>query len=522
MKFWNSQRTLLSEFLTLLNVKHTQYADKLYNEHPYKYSLYGLSQMLFEYKIENIALQVEDKNMDLDEIAIPFIAHLDNGFMVVYGKRENRLLCWWKGQRIKIKTEEFKSIWSGNILLAESDLNSIEPDYKLHYMMECLERLKAIMLVSLLLGLFIIKGVENNLFFDLGVILSILFNIIGVYICWLLLKKQMHQQNSSADKLCSLFKTNCNRLLDLKGTILWGTLTWSELGFGYFVSNLLVLFFFPALKVYLAYLGYLALLFSLWSIWFQKIKMKQWCILCLIVQVLFGILAVVYSLFGFVEFTVYFDFQLLYMAFIYFFSPLLTNVVCKWLELKNQNQNLRQQMRELKMKDEIAQVLFREQINYEVTFDDSLILFGNPKASIKLTVLTNPHCEPCAIMHQRIERLLEKVWDKICVQYIFTAFNETLDRDCECLIAYYLNHSMKESLNFYHKWFLGGKYHKDIFFQKHMKNIENEEAKCEYEKHLSWRRKNNLVSTPIVLINGYLFPSEYKLEDIIYFVGISN
>lgn len=43
----HKNRTLLSAYLSLLKVKHTaRYADKLYNEHPYKYSLFGLSKML--------------------------------------------------------------------------------------------------------------------------------------------------------------------------------------------------------------------------------------------------------------------------------------------------------------------------------------------------------------------------------------------------------------------------------------------------------------------------------------------
>lgn len=35
-------KTLLSKLLLLLKVKHTKYSDKLYFEHPYKYTFYGL------------------------------------------------------------------------------------------------------------------------------------------------------------------------------------------------------------------------------------------------------------------------------------------------------------------------------------------------------------------------------------------------------------------------------------------------------------------------------------------------
>lgn len=47
-------QNVLSVFLQKMNVKYTPtFANKLYNEHPHKYNLFGLSKMLSEYKIEN-------------------------------------------------------------------------------------------------------------------------------------------------------------------------------------------------------------------------------------------------------------------------------------------------------------------------------------------------------------------------------------------------------------------------------------------------------------------------------------
>lgn len=43
---------ILLSFLKSLHVKYTSdYAEKLYEEHPHKYNLYGLSKMLEEYGI---------------------------------------------------------------------------------------------------------------------------------------------------------------------------------------------------------------------------------------------------------------------------------------------------------------------------------------------------------------------------------------------------------------------------------------------------------------------------------------
>lgn len=42
------KNTLLSKLLLLLKVKHTKYSDKLYFEHPYKYTFYGLERMFYD------------------------------------------------------------------------------------------------------------------------------------------------------------------------------------------------------------------------------------------------------------------------------------------------------------------------------------------------------------------------------------------------------------------------------------------------------------------------------------------
>lgn len=46
------------QFLEKLGVKHTRwYATKYYQEHPHKYSLWGLSNMLSAYGIENAGVR---------------------------------------------------------------------------------------------------------------------------------------------------------------------------------------------------------------------------------------------------------------------------------------------------------------------------------------------------------------------------------------------------------------------------------------------------------------------------------
>ena len=48
--------------LSLLGVKYTEsFSEQYFNEHPHKYNLYGLSKMLTDYGIRNVATRIEDK-----------------------------------------------------------------------------------------------------------------------------------------------------------------------------------------------------------------------------------------------------------------------------------------------------------------------------------------------------------------------------------------------------------------------------------------------------------------------------
>ena len=132
--FLNKSQTILSAYLDLLNVKHTKkYADKLYNEHPYKYSLFGLSKMLSEYKIPNAGIEILNKESGLKELEVPFIAYAGNEFVLVYEKDNEKISYLWQNKQINIGVDYFKNIWSGIVLIAEAEEESIEQNYIQNY-----------------------------------------------------------------------------------------------------------------------------------------------------------------------------------------------------------------------------------------------------------------------------------------------------------------------------------------------------------------------------------------------------
>lgn len=134
---------------------------------------------------------------------------------------------------------------------------------------------------------------------------------------------------------------------------------------------------------------------------------------------------------------------------------LLINLFTQFYKSNKENENIVQEMRSFKMNESVFKALIKQQTFHSVTPNDSQIIFGNPEALVRLTILTNPHCEPCALMHKRIDALLEKVGDKLSIQYIFSSFKERLYPSNLFLIAVYYEKEKSECLKIYKEWFAG-------------------------------------------------------------------
>ena len=520
-------------FISLLGVKFTNsFANKYFNEHPHKFNLYGLSNMLSGYGVRNAATRIEDKEKDLFNIECPFIAHAGGDFVVVVNVEADeigKVHFFRNGEKLTSPVSQFIQSWSGVILLTETSPDSGEPNYKEHRTKELLAfaqqsifALSGIMIVG-------IAYIYNNVYTNLGYSLLLLINLIGIYICYLLILKQLHIQSRYADKICSLFsQSDCNNVLESDAAKLWGIFGWSEIGMGYFVANILILLFLPHLTAYLVIINVFTLPFTIWSVWYQKVKAYQWCPLCLIVQVLLWVIFFTNLIFGYVQQLVvavydpqsllsFWESELIQLVLVgcIYAIPLFTiNFLLTKLSEGDQVSQLRQEINSIKANGEVFKTLLKQQPYYRVSQSDSQILFGNPVAKLRVSILTNPFCNPCAKMHERVEILLKETKGNVCIQYIFSAFNEYFNYANRYFNAIYLEKGSELALQLYSEWFAGGKMLKESFFKQLQLDMSNSAIEVEYQNHERWKGKMQLRNTPTILVNGYKLPENYKIEDL--------
>ena len=507
---------ILTSFLKALHVKCTSaYAEKLYEEHPHKYNLYGLSKMLEEYGIANVGVRINDKN--IHSLETPFIAHIGNDFVVVNKVTDKQVNYHWRDKDIDVTVEQFKRLWSGVVLIAETDENSIEPDYQQHRRKYLLNLFQNLLLAGI--PLIVLLWIFSKQGFQIANAVLFLLYVIGALTSLLLVQKQIYAHGQYADKICSLFKQkDCNNVLESDAAKVFGWISWSEIGLGYFLSNLLLMAACPALMPYLTFINILALTYTIWSVWYQYKVVKQWCMLCLVVQGILWLSALSVCIGGMILQLPSFNFiDICKVGMIYIFPTLAVNKISSWLAMEKRTRHITQELNSLKTTEEVFRALLKKQPYHSVDATDSSILFGNQEATLRISILTNPHCEPCAKMHSRVESLLQKAGNKLCIQYIFSAFNDDLVKSNRFLIAAYQNESREKAEEIYHQWYEKEKHHADAFMQSLDYDIMSTSVMEELKRHNEWKETNRLSATPTILVNGYVLPEHYQIEDMVEF-----
>lgn len=518
----NKEKNILSSFLDYLDVKHTkEYTNKLYNEHPHKYNLFGLSRMLSSYNIENAGVKVQNKQAAIKELETPFIAHIGSDFVVVYKITIDRVYYIWNKKDLSITIDEFCEIWSGIILYAESDENSVEPEYKSNYKTQIFKQLQKKGLWTAIFFVLAIAFIRNNLGKGIEYYLLTTVNIAGIYISYLLVLKQIHIHSEYGDKICSLFsQSDCNNILESDAAKLGGVVGWSEIGLGYFIGNIVITAYFPNLIPYMVLINILALPYSFWSIWYQKFKAKQWCPLCLIVQCLLGITFFLNLGFGLIQFPEISISDTLLTILLYLIPILLINTLIPNLGQNKKMEQITQELNSIKTDENVFSAILKKQPFYEVDKSTSSILWGNTGADILVTILTNPHCNPCAKMHKRIEKMLDES-SNLCIQYIFSSFGEELNISNKFLSAIYFEKEIKERRKIYRRWFEEKNLKNEEIFEIYNVNKESDIVRKEFQKHENWKKATGIrPATPTILVNGYKLPDNYKIEDLKYFTTL--
>ncbi len=502
---------LIGTLLQLLEIPHTKlFLKETLKSIPYDNSLYGMSLLLARYNIATDNVRLSDKH-DLSSDEMPCIILYDGEFVILTQVSESEVIMLSsKSQPVSVNREEFDKKWDGIALIPRLTAQSREPDYKIHRKAELKNRLIKLsfgLIIAIMTCLF---ACQSSHALEWGWWSILATNILGCVVSTFLLQNQLDIHTTLSERICGLVKSgDCDSVTHSSGANLFGIFKLSEVGFSFFITNLVALTIYSQAIPILAIISYLVLPFSFWSVWYQKFRAKKWCVLCLCVLLTMWIQAILYCFSGIIaEYSVNI-LTLSITCFMYLFFYLAVNIFMNILADKKESEHWQYDLINLKSQDEVLSAYFQDSKYIDGEAGSGLV-FGNPQSPVEITVFSNPYCSPCAAMH---EKLKDTPGDLAKVRYILTYFDENLSIINRNIIAAYQQLGAEKTWEILNQWHLKGSEEGETFFEKYNLNPDTPEVWSEFHKQQEWNKNHVLSGTPKVFINGRVITWPYSAED---------
>lgn len=503
-----------SILLEKLGIRYSrEFLQKTMEELPYDGSLWVLERTMKVFGVPCEGLKVEKE--ELLHIPVPFVASTSTGLLVVVSIAENQI--GYVGNNIALKSYDYSSfceLWNGDVLLPKSTLDSGELKAKKHQKEKFNRKFSScIRYVCTILCLAAFVWSQKDklcILMQWDTCAYLVLCMVGLLLSFLLLREQLFLGGTISQKLCNSLKNgSCRNVLHSAAAKTIGGYSWSEVGFSYFFACMLTLTTTSYGMGFLSFLSLIALPYTLWSIWYQKFKLHQWCILCLMVQAILVLSACATICSG--------TFHMHVIPFIVWSIAFITALtIVNWqasILIKGRfAEEWEKSYKRLKYSNGIVETLAAHEAKLlQEPALESSIVFGNRNAECHIIVFSNLHCVTCAQLH---EVLCRSDLERCCIRYYFTTLTTEYTHAARKAIACYLQHGEKAASAFLTSWYKAVEKEEKPIDSYTDLNLKSTEVSSELAIHTAWMKVQKLVPTPTIFINGAKLPSFYTLEDL--------
>ncbi|MFH7000935.1 vitamin K epoxide reductase family protein [Flavobacterium bizetiae] len=493
-----------SEFLFQIG-SHTNYP-----------SLLSITDTLNFFGIQNGALHIDVSSIEL--LPVRFITALNKLSNVTQfyfiEEKDDRYFCTSNDDTFTLTRSELESHWSGIVFLVEKNEISENHISKKRPFKWLLPIISFILFISILFRYE--QHLENILF--------IIFPIIGGFLCFASFQDLIGLRIDIVNDFCSNSKNvNCSSVVNSNKWRVFKYINFSDLGVIFFISQLFshVTFIisdnslsFFSIQVILLILSFPVIILS---IYFQKFIEKKWCLICLgiigiILSEMIYLIIIGKADFRFINSSIIlygFIFSLVSLFWFYLKEKLLLQKKLKDLVLSNN--------RFVRNYDVFKKILLSED---NIALADTPVILGNKMAKTEITIITSPFCSFCKDAHHLLEKILKTKSNDLKIKVLINADIDSLDEEKQSffriLISLYTEYGEHAFLKALNDWFENRDLKK--FLEKYNFNYNEKLADSIFKLQFQWCTANQLFLTPLLFINGYRYPQEYKREDLLFFI----
>lgn len=190
-----------------------------------------------------------------------------------------------------------------------------------------------------------------------------------------------------------------------------------------------------------------------------------------------------------------------------------------WLWIRNylkENEKVKNQLviknRTVRNYDVFVNTLYKQE---KKVLPEPLIVLGNKESSLELTIFTSLYCKMCKDICEIIDRILFAFEDEIRIN-IFFKKQSLEDKNTFLYVLHhiFLQKGEQEFLKALNFWFEN----KNLDPWKIPEEYDQKEDRENVTISNEWFFHNEIVSTPSVFINGFMYPSEFEKQDLYYHI----
>jgi uncharacterized membrane protein len=512
---------VLQRALKILKAKVTKGSVKEFLlSHPRYPSLKSICDGLKKWNIEHYPLKLTKE--EILEIEPPYIAHMggERGQLALVEKTKNDKVTFTVNQEKEIvqSREEFSEKLSGGVIVIDTNQQSGETGYREKRQNELVKAaLLPFIIIFLLLFLLYTFYSGPGLFPVQSIIPFVLFitKAIGIVASVFLILHKFKIHTKLSDKICGFSSgVDCDTVLFSDVTTIFGNINLADIGIIYFSSTLIYLSWVTVINQLwlLAVISTVSIIFPIYSIYYQGFRLRKWCPFCMVVQfVLISEFIILFPLLGLISINFVDVLRL---------TVLLTTVTVIWILYKSYYELSVDYTHEyysflrFKSNPGIFRFLIQKNGYTEIHEDQNSLIFGNPDAPVKVTAFLSLGCNPCAKAFKEIKTLLDNT-DQVSINAILLiSQDEQSQKLAGNLYRLYNTKGSKQAFEFMHRWYTAMKGERETLKTVSSELYKNGEfAKINNELF----EKFKIHGTPMIYVNGYKLPREYKVNDIEYF-----
>lgn len=479
------------------------------NSHPNYPSLLSIVDTLDYYNINHSVYQVNFE--EIEDTPKEYLAFLKGQYGVqdlhyIKKKNENYLI-----DNRKTSLSVLQNRWTEFVLLIEgSKVENVKEPF--------LSFMKTAIIILILLILTNIYSLNKSLY-------SVLFfalPVLGFVLSLSPLKEILKINHGFLKKICKTSsRTDCKAITESKKFRLTRYINFSDLSIIFFASQLLAYLIMNISNLQVEYftIQKIALLsslpFVLISMFVQKFVERKWCVVCLSIIIL---LLAEYLYISFLFWDVYFFNHTSILLYI----VILAITIISWYYLKqlfsSRNESVKNEIRLTRFLRDYSK--FKKELikNGRFQLPENIIELNKNKISI--TLVTDPFCDQCKEAHKVLKEIIAKNSEILDINFLFKVDinsekdeHKLLYRNLAKIQLSKAPLQLSTSLSY---WF---KHENTLkWLEKYSGNINEIQIDELLLQQNEWCLKNNFDYTPFLFVNEYLYPLEYDIKDLEYFI----